>query len=99
MDNLQYYYNIRCGKNINILEFVKDLEDEYRRKLKASIDSFDTEDEVSSETFNDYEICKEQFNLLKELGYIEPEELSAIETILFDIRLEELGNVPESAND
>lgn len=102
MDNLKYCYNVRSGKHINILEFVKDLEDEYRIQLRESINSCDTEYDVSNETFNDYLVALGKFYTLKELGYIEPEEYAAVDTILSKIRLEVLKNsedVPESAND
>ena len=83
-------YNVRCGKHVNMTQKLEDLEDQYRRNLETSIESFDSYDAVQAETYNDEIVCKAILDTLCEFGYLESEECSNLHELVAKIRLEVL---------
>lgn len=71
-------YNIRSGKHINIIEELDELEAKFRADLKGTIDSFDSLDEVSSETLNDLVVFNTVIRMMEKFGYLDSEETASI---------------------
>lgn len=91
--NKRLNYNFRAGYRLNMSDVLQDLEDKYRTSLKATVDSFESYDEISNETFNDAAIMKGQIGLLVITGYIDEEEANAMIQVVDDIRLNILNNL------
>ena len=97
--NKRLNYNFRAGYRLNMSDVLQDLEDKYRTSLKATVDSFESYDELSNETFNDAAIMKGQIGLLVITGYIDEEEANAMIQVVDEIRLNILNNLEkEGAN-
>lgn len=91
--NKRLNVNYRAGYRLNILEVLQELEDKYRTCLKQTIESFDSKEEVSNETYNDACIFKAELGLLLVTGYINEDELDAMIPIVDKIRLDILENL------
>ena len=74
---------------INLLDSI---EDDYLMNMKASYDSFNTYDEVSSETYNDYRVTIGKIEILHEIGLITPAELKDLCEEANAMRLKFLNN-------
>ena len=83
----------RKGKTVNMDKYLAEMDDMYMIELNATVKTFDTYDEVSNETYNDYkEVCAE-LKALFLLGYIDDFEYKALINTALDMRkkvLEEL---------
>lgn len=71
-NNLEY--NFRRVEKVEMINLLDSIEDDYKTNMKASYDSFNTYDEVSNETFNDYRVAVAKIEILHEIGLITPEE-------------------------
>ena len=67
-------YNFRRVEKVEMINLLDSIEDDFMTNMKASYDSFDTYDEVSSETFNDYRVAVGKIEILHEIGLITPTE-------------------------
>lgn len=74
-----YDLYIRTGKSINVAEAMDELEKAYHADLVADIDSYDAMEAVDSETYNDLIAVKKCLKIFNSLGYIDNEELAAME--------------------
>ena len=90
MDNVNYIYNLRSGKHVNIIEELKEIEEKYRADLNADIDAFTTYEEVQAETFNDQVTVEALLDIMCKFGYLEVEECAELHEIIAKIRLEVL---------
>ncbi len=69
---------LRSGKTIDMLAEIENLQEAYYRDLQLSVDSFDTYDEVSEETRNDYGKIYAVLSTFELLGYISHDEFGAM---------------------
>lgn len=94
MDSLLHYDSydlyLRTGKTVNMCEELCNLEMKYGADLKASMDTFETYDEVSNETLNDLNNVKTALNMYCAFGYIDAEELNYMEKYAEVLRLKML---------
>lgn len=67
-------YNFRRVEKVEMINLLDSIEDDYLTNMKASFDSFDTYDQVSDETFNDYRVAVGKIEILNEIGLITPKE-------------------------
>ena len=86
-------YNLRSGKVVNIVEMLDNWTDMYQASLEASIDAYDTYDEVSNETYDDEVKIVSNINVLEVLGYIDKEEASEMRQLASDIRMQMLDKI------
>lgn len=80
-------YNLRSGKVVNLNEMLDNWTGMYQAALEASIDAFDTYDEVSAETYNDQLKIVSNINVLEFLGYIDKEEAEEMRKLAVDTRM------------
>ena len=80
-------YNLRSGKLVNLNEMLDNWTGMYQAALEASIDAFDTYDEVSAETYNDQLKIVSNINVLEFLGYIDKEEAEEMRKLAVDTRM------------
>ncbi len=81
---------MRKGYKVNMEELLGSLDDMFLADLDASISSYDTKDEVSSETYNDYKLTCARLELLNQLGYLKDDELDAMRQTAAEMRLKKL---------
>ena len=81
---------MRKGNKVNMEELLGSLDAMFLADLDASISSYDTKDEVSSETYNDYKLTCARLELLNQLGYLEDDELDAMRQTAAEMRLKKL---------
>lgn len=67
-------YNFRKIEKIEMNNLLDSIEDDYLTNMQASYASFDTYDQVSDETFNDYRVAVGKIEILQEIGLITPTE-------------------------
>ena len=67
-------YNFRRVEKVEMINLLDSIEEDYLTNMKASYDSFDTYDQVSDETFNDYRVAVGKIEILHEIGLITPTE-------------------------
>lgn len=65
---------IRTGKSIDMISEIETLQAKYLADLKASVDSFDSYDEVAAETICDFNATKYVLLTLEKLGYLFKDE-------------------------
>lgn len=92
-------YNIRSGRAFNFVEKLDDLELKYRATLKASIDTFDSWDDVQAETYNDELLMRNTIETYGDLGYLEKEEVESMVEYARKIRLEMLDALDKIKKD
>lgn len=80
-------YNLRSGKLVNLNEMLDNWTGMYQAALEASIDAFDTYDEVSAETYNDQLKIVSNINVIEFLGYIDKEEAEEMRKLAVDTRM------------
>lgn len=85
-----YRPEMRKGIMVDMEKFLGELDKCYINELEASIESFDTYDEVSNETFNDYKVVCGKLEILERLGYLTEEEKDEMLKTAFDMRLKKL---------
>lgn len=85
-------YNFRRVEKIEMINLLDSIEDDYMTNMKASYDSFNTYDEVSSETYNDYRVTIGKIEILHEIGLITPAELKDLCEEANAMRLKFLNN-------
>ena len=89
---------MRKGDKVNMEELLGSLDAMLLADLDASISSYDTKDEVSSETYNDYKLTCARLELLNQLGYLEDEELDAMRQTAAEMRLKKLEGLEHEEN-
>lgn len=92
---------IRTGKAVDMDAFLRDLDSDYLTSLDSTLSSYDTYDEISNETYNDYQYIGGKLHVLHELGYLNNEEYSEILKVAAEMRrkkLEELNPNEENGS-
>ena len=77
---------LRSGKTIDMLAEIENLQEAYYHDLQASVDSFDTYDEVSNETWHDLKKLQITLSTFELLGYIDKNEYEAMHEAACDQR-------------
>ena len=93
MDNLFKEKSVgvmRKGDKVNMEELLGELDTLYLADMDASITSYDTKEEVSTETYNDYKLTCARLELLNQLGYLDEEETDAMRQTAAEMRLKKL---------
>ena len=91
--NKRLNVNYRAGGRVNIIDLLQELEDKYRANLSATVEAYDTYDDISEETDNDKNIFIAELGVLHATGYINEDEFEAMVQIVGDIRLNILENL------
>lgn len=86
---------LRTGKTINMLAEIENLQEAYYKDLQASVDSFDTYEEVSEETRNDLTKVRAVLSTFELLGYIDNAECEA----MFQAAAEQRSTILEGLSD
>ena len=89
---------MRKGDKVNMEELLGSLDDMFLADLDASISSYNTKDEVSTETYNDYKLTCARLELLNQLGYLEDDELDAMRQTAAEMRLKKLEELEHEEN-
>ena len=89
---------MRKGIKLNMEEFLGQLDDLYLIDLDASILSYATYEEISSETYNDYKLTCARLELLNQLGYLDEEETDIIRQTAAEMRLKKLEELEHEEN-
>lgn len=89
---------MRKGDKVNMEELLASFDDMFLADLNASISSFDTYGEVSSETYNDYKLTCARLEILNRLGYLDDEELIAMRQTAAEMRLKKLEGLEHEEN-
>ena len=78
--------NFRQGFRIEIMKFLSDIESEYFRNLESTFMYFDTYDDISNESRDDLIHVEIKLEMLKELGYINEDELESMKNYAESMR-------------
>lgn len=89
---------MRKGDKVNMEELLGQLDALYLAEMDATISSFDTYEEISTETYNDYEVVSGKLELLCFLGYLDAEELDAMRQTAAEMRLKKLEGLEHEEN-
>ena len=89
---------MRKGIKLNMEEFLGQLDDLYLIDLDASILSYATYEEISSETYNDYKLTCARLELLNQLGYLDEEETDIMRQTAAEMRLKKLEELEHEEN-
>ena len=84
--------NFRRVEKVEMNNLLDSIEDDYVTNMNASYDSYDTYDEVSNETYNDYRVAIGKIEILYEIGLITPFEHKDLCEEANAMRLEFLNN-------
>lgn len=96
-NNLSYCY--RQIKPVEMYNLMDSIEDVYKSDLKASISSYDTLDDVSTNTYEDYMRVLAKFQILYEIGLIDESEYDNLKEYAYHLRFEELNKLNEASED
>ena len=89
---------MRKGDKVNMEELLGSLDDMLLADLDGSISSFDTYEEISAETFNDYKLTCARLDILHLLGYLDEEETDAMRQTAAEMRLKKLEGLEHEEN-
>ena len=81
---------MRKGDKVNMEEILGALDAMFLADMDASITSYDTKEEVSTETYNDYKLTCARLELLNQIGYLDEEETDAMRQTAAEMRLKKL---------
>lgn len=88
-------FNVRAGKHVDMVEMLDRFEKTYEHNLESTIQSYDSYEEISNETYSDLTVCVTCLRLLEELGYIEKDELDSMTVYAEEMRLRMLKELEE----
>lgn len=89
---------MRKGDKVNMEELLGQLDALYLAEMDATISSYDTYEDVSSVTYNDYEVVSGKLELLNQLGYLDEEETDAMRRTAAEMRLKKLEGLEHEEN-
>lgn len=81
----------REGKKLEMYRLIDELEAQYTADLKSSVDTYNSYEEVSNETFNDLRAVKKTLRMLGILDYLSPEEVEGMEEVAEEMRSQALA--------
>lgn len=86
---------LRTGAKLDMLREIEELQETYYHDMQASVDAYNTLDEVSKETFSDYRCVCKVLETFAKLGYLMPEEAHAMKEAAWEQRLSVLKGLEE----
>ena len=91
--NKRLNVNFRAGYRLNVIEVLQEMEDKYRTMLNMTVDNFEFYDDISNETYNDAIVFKAELGVLLITGYLNEDEVEAMNPIVDQIRMEILSKL------
>lgn len=85
-------YNFRKVEKIEMNNLLDSIEDDFRLNMESTWNAYDTYDDVSNETYNDYRVALAKIEILHEIGLITPTECTEISEEANAMRLKFLNN-------
>lgn len=85
-------YNFRRVEKVEMTNLLDSIEHEFKMNIESTWNSFETYDEVSTETYNDYRVALAKLEILEEIGLITPTEFKDLSEEANAIRLKFLNN-------
>ena len=86
----QFKAILRTGAKLDMFREIEELQETYYNDMQASVDSYETYDEVANETYADYRCVCKTLETFARLGYLFPEEVEAMKEAVYEQRLEVL---------
>ena len=87
----------REGKKLEMYNLIDELEDKYKADLKASVEVYESYEEVSNETVGDLKALTQTLTILKILGYLTKEETDDMIEFAAEMRYEILSELEKEA--
>lgn len=81
---------MRSGKTIDMFSEIEDLQAQYSADLSASVQTYNTYEEVSNATYDDFLSVKMTISTFEMLGYLLKEEAAAMIEAAHNERMEKL---------
>ena len=81
---------MRSGKTIDMFSEIEDLQAQYSADLSASVQTYNTYEEVSNATYDDFLSVKMTISTFETLGYLFKEEAAAMIEAAHNERMEKL---------
>lgn len=81
---------MRSGKTIDMFSEIEDLQAQYSADLSASVQTYNTYEEVSNATYDDFLSVKMTISTFEMLGYLFKEEAAAMIEAAHNERMEKL---------
>ena len=81
---------MRKGIKLNMEEFLGELDSLYLADMDATVYAYDTYEEISAETYNDYKIVCAKLEMLKKLKYLAEDETDEMMKVAAEMRLKKL---------
>lgn len=85
-------YNFRKVEKVEMTNLLDSIEHDFEMNMESTWNTYNTYDEVSSETFNDYRIATAKIEILYEIGLITPTEFKDLCEEANAMRLKFLNN-------
>lgn len=89
---------MRKGDKVNMEELLGSLDDIFIADMDGTISSYDTYEEISTETYNDYKLTCARLDILHQLGYLDEEETDAMRQTAAEMRLKKLEGLEHEEN-
>ena len=86
----QFKAILRTGAKLDMFREIEELQETYYNDMQASVDAYETYDEVANETYADYRCVCKVLETFARLGYLFPEEATAMKEAVYEQRLEVL---------
>lgn len=81
---------MRSGKTVDMFSEIEDLQAQYSADLSASVQTYNTYEEVSNATYEDFLSVKMTISTFEMLGYLFKEEAAAMIEAAHNERMEKL---------
>jgi len=98
MDNIKMENTRRTGGTVNMDELLGELDSLYLADMDATISSYDTYEEISTETYNDYKIVCAKLEMLNKLRYLAEDEKDEMMKTAAEMRLKKLEELEHEEN-
>ena len=89
---------MRKGDKVNMEELLGSLDDIFLADMDGTISSYDTYEEISAETYNDYKIVCAKLEMLKKLRYLAEDETDEMMKTAAEMRLKKLEGLEHEEN-
>ena len=85
-------YNFRRVEKVEMANLLDSIEYEFEMNMESTWNAYDTHDDVSNETYNDYRVALAKIEILHEIGLITPTECKDLCEEANAMRLKFLNN-------
>lgn len=85
-------YNFRRVEKVEMINLLDSIEHDYELNMESTWNAYDTYDDVSNETYNDYRVALAKIEILHEIGLIIPTECKDLMEEANAMRLKFLNN-------